>query len=91
MSKDVKMETDSEWVDLGSPSSSDMEFTAKLQSVAAGVSLFSKEPKVGSAPDEYLLTLEGQAAPVDKLPWLQQVRRRGYLQIDPGGCTHVVG
>ena len=77
MSKDVKMETDSEWVDLGLPSSSaaDMEFTAKLQSVAAGVSLFSKEPKVGGAPDEYLLTLEGHA-PVEKLPWLQQVRRR---------------
>ena len=70
------METDSEWVDLGSASSSSadgMEFTAKLQSVAAGVSLFSKEPKVGGAPDEYLLTLEGQA-PLEKLPWLKQVR-----------------
>ena len=78
MSNDVKMHTDSEWVDLGSASSSpDIEFTAKLQSVG-GVSLFSKEPNKGAAAaadgpsDEYLLTLEGEAR-VENLPWLQQV------------------
>ena len=87
MSNDVKMHSDSEWVDLGSASSSpDIEFTAKLQSVG-GVSLFSKEPNKGAAAadghwDEYLLTLEGEAR-VENLPWLQQVtfgqcRKRDY-------------
>ena len=74
MSKDVKMDTDSEWVDLGSASSSDIEFTAQLQNVG-GVSLFSKEPNKGASDgssDEYLLTLEGKAQ-VENLPWLQQV------------------
>ena len=74
MSNNVKMETDSEWVDQGS----DIEFTAKLQNVGGGVSLFSKEPSKGAAvadgaSDEYLLTLEGKAH-VENLPWLKQVR-----------------
>ena len=80
MSNDMKMETDSDWVDLGSASatsdtSDDVEFTAKLQSVGGGITLFSKEPnsnKDGTASDEYLLTLEGKAR-VENLPWLQQV------------------
>ena len=76
MSNNVKMETDSEWVDLGSASSSDIEFTAQLQNVG-GVSLFSEEPNKGAADDsssdEYLLTLEGKAQ-VENLPWLQQVK-----------------
>ena len=73
---DMKMETDSDWVDLGSASAtSAVEFTAKLQSVGGGIALFSKEPnsnKDGAASDEYLLTLEGKAS-VENLPWLQQV------------------
>ena len=81
MSNDVKMETDSDWVDLGSASAtsdtSNIEFTAKLQSVGGGgrIALFSKEPRSnndGAASDEYLLTLEGKAR-VEQLPWLQQV------------------
>ena len=79
MSNDVKMETDSDWVDLGSASAtsdtSNIEFTAKLQSVGGGIALFSKEPnskKDAAASDEYLLTLEGKAR-VEQLPWLQQV------------------
>ena len=81
MSNDAKTETDSDWVDLGSASAisdtSDVEFTAKLQSVGGdgGITLFSKEPnsiKDGAASDEYLLTLEGRAR-VETLPWLQQV------------------
>ena len=81
MSNNVKMETDSEWVDLGSDS--DIEFTAKLQNVGGGVSLFSKEPSKGAAAvadgvsDEYLLTLEGKAH-VENLPWLKQVRSRRF-------------
>ena len=77
---DMKMETDSDWVDLGSSASAtsdtpDIEFTAKLQSVGGGIALFSKEPKSNKgdgASDEYLLTLEGKAR-VENLPWLQQV------------------
>ena len=79
---DMKMETDSDWVDLGSASSatsetSDIAFTAKLQSVGGGeIALFSKEPNSnkgdGAASDEYLLTLEGKAR-VENLPWLHQV------------------
>ena len=74
MSNNVKMEKDSEWVNLGS----DIEFTAKLQNVGGGVSLFSKEPSKGAAvadgvSEEYLLTLEGKAH-VENLPWLKQVR-----------------
>ena len=73
---DMKMETDSDWVDLGSSASatSDVGFTAKLQSVGGGIALFSKEPnsnKDGGASDEFLLTLEGKAR-VENLPWLQQ-------------------